>query len=156
MSNEGASLPQRFLAEHRLALVGLSRDPKDFSRGLFRELQSRGYDVVPVSPHLSSVDDRVCHASVLEIQPPIRAALLLTPPPVTALVVGDCIAAGVRMVWMHRGGGTGAVNGDAAELCRAHGLEVVEGACPYMYLPKAAVVHRVHGFLHRLFAPRAA
>ncbi len=156
MSNEGASLPHRFLAERRLALVGLSRDPKAFSRGLFRELLSRGYDVVPVSPHLSSVDDRVCHASVLEIHPQVKAALLLTPPPATALVVRDCIAAGVPMVWMHRGGGTGAVNADAAELCRAHGVEVVEGACPYMYLPKGAVVHRLHGLVHRLFAPRAA
>jgi uncharacterized protein len=156
MSTEQPPLPQRFLAERRLALVGLSRNPKAFSRGLFRELSSRGYDVVPVSPHMSSVEDRTCHASVVDIKPPVRAALLLTPPDVTAVVVGDCLAAGVRMIWMHRGEGTGAVNHGAATICRDHGVEVVEGACPYMYLPKAAAVHRIHGFFHRLFAPRAA
>ncbi len=155
MSAEPPPLPQRFLEQRRLALVGLSRNPGAFSRGLFRELSSRGYEVVPVSPHMASVEDRTCHVSVVDIKPPVRAALLLTPPDVTAVVVGDCIAAGVRMVWMHRGEGTGAVNHEAATICRAHGVEVVEGACPYMYLPRAAAVHRIHGSFHRLFA-RAA
>jgi uncharacterized protein len=156
MSIQTTSLPQRFLAERRLAFVGLSRDPGDFSRGLFRELLRRGYDVVPVSPHMSSVEDRACYVSVREVRPPVRAALLLTPPAVTAQVAGECVAAGVRMVWMHRGEGVGAVNHEAASRCRANGIEVVEGACPYMYLPRTAAVHRIHGFFHRLFAPRAA
>ncbi len=40
--------------------------------------------------------------------------------------------------------------------CRARGIEVIDGACPYMFLPRAALFHRVHGFLHRLFSRRAA
>jgi predicted CoA-binding protein len=148
-------LPERFLAERRFALVGVSRDPKDFSRGLLRELLRRGYDVVPVSPHLPRIDDRTCFASVQDIQPPVTAALLLTPPSATAVVAGDCITAGVRMVWMHRGAGVGAVSREAASLCRDHGVEVVEGACPYMYLPRAGAVHRLHGFFHRMFSPAA-
>jgi len=36
-----------FLALKRIAMVGVSRDPKDFSRHLFREMYSRGYDMVP-------------------------------------------------------------------------------------------------------------
>jgi predicted CoA-binding protein len=39
-----------FLAQKRIALVGLSRQPKDFSVMLFEELCRRGYDVVPVNP----------------------------------------------------------------------------------------------------------
>ena len=34
---------QDFLGLKRLAVVGVSRDPRDFTRTLFRELQGRGY-----------------------------------------------------------------------------------------------------------------
>src|SRR5215468_860431 len=38
-----------FLALQRIAMVGVSRNSKDFSRTLFRDLCDRGYDVVPVN-----------------------------------------------------------------------------------------------------------
>jgi predicted CoA-binding protein len=41
---------QEFLSQKRLAVVGLSRQPKDFSRALFHALRDQGYDVVPVNP----------------------------------------------------------------------------------------------------------
>jgi hypothetical protein len=64
-------------------------------------------------------------------------------------VVKDCAEAGIRRVWMHRGVGAGAVSPRAVAFCHEHGLSVVEGACPYMYLPGAGLVHRVHGWLQR-------
>lgn len=42
-----------FLVLRRIALVGVSRDPKDFSRVLFREMCDKGYDMVPVNPALT-------------------------------------------------------------------------------------------------------
>jgi len=45
-----------FLAQKRLVMVGVSRNPKDFSRGLFRDLRRRGYDMVPVNPRVSVVE----------------------------------------------------------------------------------------------------
>lgn len=137
-------------------MVGLSRNPSDFSRRMFSELAARGYDVVPVNPNLPVVDGRPCHARIQDVSPPVQGALLLTPPELTARVVRDCAEAGVRMVWMHRGAGVGAVSPEAAAFCRAQGIEVIEGACPYMFLPKAGAVHRVHGFFHRLFGRKAA
>jgi predicted CoA-binding protein len=149
-------LIRRFMAERRFALVGLSRNPGDFSGGLFRELSARGYDVVPVNPRMDVAGDRRCYARVQEIYPPVRAVLLMTPPAVTDQVVRECVEAGVELVWMHKGAGLGAVSPEAAAYCRARGVEVIEGACPYMYLPQAGAVHRIHGFLHRLFARPAA
>src|SRR5579885_654854 len=49
---------QDFLAQKRIAFVGVSRDPKDFSCSLFREFVKRGYDVVPVNPNASEVMGR--------------------------------------------------------------------------------------------------
>ena len=41
---------QDFLAQRRIALVGLSRNSKDFSHVVFREMCNRGYDMIPVNP----------------------------------------------------------------------------------------------------------
>ena len=68
----------------------------------------------------------------------------------TERVVRDCAEAGVRQVWMYRAGGQGAVCPQAIEFCRKNGIRVVEGYCPYMFLPATAFPHRAHGFLMKL------
>src|SRR5512143_4374728 len=98
-----------FLSCRRVAVVGVSRDPKDFSRAVFRAFVERGYDAVPVNPAGGEAEGRRSVARVGDVQPPAEAALLLTPPAATAQVVRECAEAGVRRVWMHRSGGQGAV-----------------------------------------------
>jgi predicted CoA-binding protein len=149
-----------FLGQRRIALVGVSRDPRDLSRTLFKELRARGYDVVPVHPSLESVDGVACARRLQDVRPRVDGALLMTPPLVTDRVVRDCTEAGVTRVWMHRGAGQGAVNPVAVSYCRDHGIAVVDGACPFMFLPRAGFVHRTHAWLARLIhrhpAQRAA
>ena len=136
---------ETFLAQKRLAFVGLSRDAKDFSRMLLAELETRGYDVVPVNPNATEVAGKRCFPSVSAIQPPVEAALLLTTALATDDVVIDCAAAGVRYIWMYRAVGRGAVSEAAVAFCRAKGIEVVAGECPFMYLPHTQWFHRLHG-----------
>jgi CoA binding domain len=44
-----------FLAQKRIAIVGISREEKSMSVILFKELCDRGYDVVPVNPNVTGV-----------------------------------------------------------------------------------------------------
>jgi predicted CoA-binding protein len=139
-----------FLAHKRFAMVGISREAKDFSVSLFEELCRRGYDVVPVNPNTPNVLGKSCYARVQDIHPPVEAALLMTSPAHTEAVVADCAAAGIRKIWMYRAAGSGAVSEKAVEYCREHGMEVIPGECPFMFLPKAGGVHRLHGFFRRI------
>ncbi len=139
-------LANDFLAQKRLALVGVSHDPKDFTRQLFRDLQARGYDMVPVNPNLSEVEGQPCFARMQEIAPRVDGALVMTPPAATDGVVHDCAAAGVTRVWLHRGGGAGAVTPSAVKFCEEQAMQVVSGYCPYMFLRGAGFAHRVHAF----------
>lgn len=139
-----------FLAQRRIALVGLSRDSKDFSRFLFREMCKRGYDMVPVNPAAGELESRHCFGRVQDIDPPIENALIMTAPRDTERVVRDCAEAGVHRVWMHRGGGQGAVSKAATEFCRQKGIRLVEGHCPFMFLPKTPFFHCVHGFILKM------
>jgi predicted CoA-binding protein len=139
---------REFLALRRIALVGVSRDPKDFSRYLLREMCTRGYDMVPVNPAAQGeFEKRRCFAGVEEINPPVEGALILTPPQETEQIVRDCAAAGIRHLWMHRSGGQGSVSKAAVDFCREKGMHLVEGYCPFMFLPQTPFFHRVHGFL---------
>jgi predicted CoA-binding protein len=141
-----------FLAARRIAIVGVSRSAEDFSRALLRELIARGLDVVPVNPALGAAEGRRAFPTVEDVWPPPDAALLLVPAARAAEAVRGCLAAGVRRIWFHRGAGPGAASADALAACRANGVAVVEGLCPYMALPSVAFPHRAHGWLRRTFA----
>ena len=140
-----------FLSRKRLALVGLSRDPKDFSRGLFLELRRRGYDMVPVNPKMTDVEGVHCFSRLQDVTPPVAGALVMTPAEKSEQVVRDCAEAGVARVWLHRGAGQGAVSKAAVDFCHEHGLRLIEGHCPYMFLPETQFFHRFHGFFLKLF-----
>ena len=139
-----------FLSQKRIAMAGVSRDPGSFSVKLFEEFCRRGYDVVPVNPNAEEVEGRRCFAHVQDVEPPVDAVLLMTSPDVTNTVVSDCAKAGVRRVWMYSAGGKGAVSGQAMQFCRDHGIEVIPGECPYMFLPNAGGVHRFHGMVRKI------
>ncbi len=141
---------QEFLGRKRFAVVGVSRNAKDFTRSLFRELRKRGYDAVPVNPAVNEVDGVTCFPSLAGIPEPVEAVLLLTKPGVTEDVVKQCPQAGVRQVWMYRAGGEGAISRKAVEFCAENGIGVVEGECPFMFLPKSGLVHGIHGFCKKL------
>ena len=141
---------QDFLNLKRFAFVGVSRRHDDFSRVLFREFQARGYQPVPVNPEATDMDGAQCYAHVTDIQPPVEGALLLTSPAATGAVVNECATAGITRVWMFRGAGSGAVNPDAVRFCDAHGISVIPGECPFMFLPQGAWVHRLHGFVRKI------
>jgi uncharacterized protein len=151
MGAQAASLEviEDFLAQKRIAMVGVSRDPKHFSVYLFKELCRRGYDMVPVHPQATEIFGHRSFARVQEIQPPVEAALLMTSPAVTETVVGDCVQAGIRRIWMYRAGGDGAVNANAVDFCREHGIDIVPGECPFMFLPGNGF-HAIHGLIRKI------
>ena len=139
-----------FLAHKRIAIAGISRDPANLSVKLFEELIRRGYEVAPVNPNLHEVEGRRCFGRVQDIEPPVEAVLLMTSPEVTEAIVRDCAEAGVRTVWMYRATGKGSVSPTAVEFCQEHGIRVVPGECPFMFLPGSAGIHRFHGFVRKI------
>ncbi len=138
------------LAARRIAVVGVSRNEKDVSRMVFKELARRGLDVVPVNPALAEAEGRRAFPRVQDVSPPADAALLMTAPGQTEAILRDCVAAGIRRVWLHRGVGAGVATPAALAFCADAGIDVVQGLCPFMALPGAAFPHRAHHFFRRM------
>ena len=139
-----------FWSLKRLAIAGVSHNPQDFSRTVMSELQKRGYQVYPVNPNLKDVDGKPCYAQVQDIQPVVDGVIILTQPDATEQIVVDCAAAGVPRVWMHQGGGPGAISQNAIKYCQDHGVQVIAGYCPFMFLPGTPFFHRFHAWTLKL------
>jgi uncharacterized protein len=139
-----------FLGLTRIAMVGISRDEKDFSRALFRDMCSRGHDMVAVNRSTTEIGDEPCVPTLREIHPPVEGVLIMTPARETLSVVQECVALGIQHVWMYRAAGVGAVSPEAVALCKQHNIHVVEGHCPYMFLSGTPFVHRIHGLFLKL------
>jgi predicted CoA-binding protein len=141
----------KFLQCKRVALVGVSRDPRHFSRAVFREFLAKGFDPVPVNPHATEIEGRNCFASLSDIKPSVEAALLLTgAPDATDQAMRDCQEADIRNIWIYKTVHDSAGHEQAMEFSRSQGAAIVEGYCPFMFLPQPVLFHRVHRFMMKV------
>lgn len=141
------ALIQEFLDQNKIAMVGVSRDPKHFSRKLFRALSERGHVMLPVNPCAAEIDGIHCYPSVAAIPFPVKSALLMTTRKVTDHVLEECASAGIDLVWIYGISGPKQVSTHTLRICEQHGLGVIPGYCPYMFLGNGAFFHRLHGFV---------
>jgi uncharacterized protein len=139
-----------FLALKRIAVVGVSRSPKETSHALWQELRQRQYDAVPVNPAAPEIDGRRSFASVREIDPPVEGALIMTTAAAAEQVLAECAAAGIRKVWLYGGLGGGATSAATIAAAERHGLDAVAGHCPFMFLPGTPSFHKLHGLGKKL------
>lgn len=123
-----------FLAQRHLAVAGVSRNPAEAANAIYRKLRDSGYAVYPVNPHADEVEGDPCYPDLAAVPAPLDGVVAVTPPEGTESIVEECVALGVPRVWMHRGLGSGSVSEAAVVRCREHGIAVIPGACPMMYL----------------------
>lgn len=150
MSTVTSSQVDSFLALRRIAVVGASDGHDSFGRTIVHELHRHGHEVVPVNPHVEQVDGLECRPSLAEVPGGVDGVVVAVPATAAVGVVQECIDLGIEHVWLFKGiGGPGALSDEAVALCEAHGIDVIPGACPLMFLEPVGVVHRLHrAYLH--------
>ena len=149
MTNQ-KELIEKFLGFRRIAVAGVSRNPKDFSRAVWKEFRSRGIDAIPVHPSQTAVGDVRCYAAVRDISPRVEGVLSMVSAGSVREVLNDCAMAGVPLVWLYGIRGEKDVPPDALKFCSAKGIEVIAGHCPLMFLPHTAFFHSIHGAVWKL------
>lgn len=135
---------EAFLAEKRIAVVGVSRT-KGFGNSALRALAAKGWDAVPVNAEADEVEGQRCFRTLAAVSPPPGAVLVVTPPARTLEVVEACVRLGLRKVWLQQGAESEA----AIRLAASNGLAVVHHACVLMYAAPGGL-HRLHRWLHDL------
>jgi predicted CoA-binding protein len=132
-----------FLANRRVAVTGVSRQPKDHGSNIvYRRLRERGYEVFAVNPNADEVEGDRCYRDLRAISGGVDAVVIATRPEIAEQTMRECAELGIAHVWMHRGPGRGSVSQEAADFGRKHGIAVIDGGCPCMFGPTADRGHK--------------
>jgi uncharacterized protein len=136
------NLVQDFLAQKKIAIVGVS-DKRDTGCNLaYKKLKENGYQVFAVNPRITTYEGAPCYSDLKSIPEKPDAVFILTSPKVTEQVVQQCVDLGIKHIWMHCMMGTKpglaasmtSVSQSAVEMCKANGISVIPGSCPNQFL----------------------
>lgn len=131
-----------FLAQKRIAVLGVSRGGREAANTVYRKLRGAGYQVFAVNPNADEVEGDTCYPNLTSIPGGVEAVVIATSPEVTESVVRDCAEQGISRVWMHRSFGKGSVSQAAADFCRDNNITVIPGGCPMMFCAPVDFGHR--------------
>lgn len=161
--NNTESMIEDFLRQRNIAVVGVSRTKAGVANAIYERLKSAGYKVFPVSPSLERFEGEECYANLDKIRDQVDGVIVVTRPNVTEKVIDDCIALGIKRVWMHNMLGTRvrwgkgltsrttSVSERAVEKGRAAGMSVIPGDCPMQHIEPVDGWHRcVHWIAGKL------
>jgi len=140
---------EQFLAQQHLAVVGVSRRSGEFANSVYRHLRT-GRTLYPVNVHAQPdtvIEDDRAFARLADVPDPLDGVVVMVPPSELLGVLGEVVERGVSRVWIHRGLGQPPVEREAVAFCAAHGIDVVDGACPLMFDAPVRGMHRVHRFI---------
>lgn len=133
---------QDFLAQKRIAVVGVSDKRETGSNMAYKKFKEHGYLVYPVNPRISTFDGATSYPDLKSIPDIPDAVFILASPKVTDQIVQECADLGVKHVWMHclmgtkpgLSKGTTSVSQEAVEVCKTNGITVIPGSCPNQFL----------------------
>lgn len=135
-------LVQNFLAQKKIAVVGVSDKRETGCNSVYHKFKTAGYAVSAVNPRLTTYDGQPCYPDLKSIPDKPGAVFILASPKITEQIVQQCVELGIKHVWMHCMMGTkpGAaksmtsVSASAVQLCRENGIAVIPGGCPNQFL----------------------
>lgn len=110
-----------------IAVLGLSDNPERPSYRVAKALQGYGYRIVPVRPGQRQVLGETAYARLADLpEVPDLVDVFRAPEHVPA-IVDECIALGVKHLWLQEG----VIHEAAAEKARAAGMVVVMDRCTW-------------------------
>jgi len=135
-------LVQDFLAQKKIAVVGVSEKRDTGCNAGYRRFKATGYTVSAVNPRLTTFDGDPCYPDLKSIPEKPDAVFILANPRVTEQIVQQCVDLGIKHVWMHclmgtkpgLGANMTSVSQDAVRICHENGIAVIPGACPNQFL----------------------
>ena len=137
----------QFLANKRIAVTGVSRNPKGHGANVvYQRLRDRGYTVFAINPNADQVEGDRCYKDLKSVPGGVEAVVIGTRPELAEATMRECADLGIKSVWMHRLYGAGSVSEAATAYGRQLGITVIDGGCPLMFNPTADPGHKVLRF----------
>ena len=87
----------------RVAVIGASNDPRKFGNRAVRSFVRRGYEVLPVNPHETTVEGLPTWRSIADVPGPIDMVTFYVPPDIGLGLLEDVAAVRPAEVWFNPG-----------------------------------------------------
>jgi predicted CoA-binding protein len=151
-------LVQDFLAQKKIAVVGVS-DKRETGCNLnYKKFKEAGYQVYAINPRINIYDGDLCFPDLKSLPETPDAVFILASPKVTDQIARECVELGVKHVWMHcmlgtkpgLAAGMSSVSPEAVRFCCENGIAVIPGSCPNQFL-KPDIAHGIMRGLWKLF-----
>jgi predicted CoA-binding protein len=135
-------LVRDFLAQKKIAVVGVS-DRRDTGCNLtYRKFKAEGYTVYAVNPRIPIFDGDKCYPDLKSLPEKPDGVFVLASPKISEDIVRQCVDLGISRVWMHcmlgtkpgLGASMTSVSQQAVDLGQRHGITVIPGSCPNQFL----------------------
>lgn len=136
-----------FLSSRKIAIAGVSRDPKKFGHQVFRQLKEKGYELYPINPGSDFIDGTPCFRSVSSLPLHVHSLLILTPKKQSKDIVADAIGKGIDNIWIQQMSDTP----EAIELAATRQMNLITGECILMYADPVKGIHQFHRIIKQFF-----
>ena len=90
------TMVQDFLAQKRIAVVGVSDKRETGCNAAYQKFKDGGYEVFPVNPRIASFQGDACYPDLTSIPTKPDAVFILASPKVTDQIVQQCVDLGVK------------------------------------------------------------
>jgi len=123
--SQADQITQLLLHAKTIAVVGLTDSPIRPSYGVSSYMQSQGYRIIPVNPHIVESLGEKAYSSLPEVREKIDIVNIFRRPDAVPEIVEQAIQLKVPAIWMQEG----VVHEAAAERAREAGIFVVMDRC---------------------------
>jgi len=138
---------EEFLAQKKIAVVGVSRKKTKFGNAIYKELKQKGYQVFPINPNMQSFEGDNCYPDLLSLPEKVDGVVINVPPTQTEKVVKEVNDIGIKKVWLQQGSQSEA----AIKYCEENGIDCVSNECILMFAQPSAFIHRAHKWVWSVF-----
>lgn len=138
---------EQFLASKKIAIAGVSRNPKKFGYIVFNELRQKGYDICPINPGVEEIDGVKSYKSVLDIPDDFKELFIVTPKIETDIVIEQAAQKGINHIWVQQM----ANSKNTEQVAKDLNIEIILKECIFMYAEPVKGIHKFHKVLWKLF-----
>ncbi|MFP4172009.1 MAG: CoA-binding protein [Candidatus Hydrogenedentota bacterium] len=140
-----------FFTGKGIAVAGVSRKPGAApANAIYKRLRKGGYPVFPVNPNAETVEGDPCYPNLAALEGQVDAAIIATRPELAAELVEQCGTLGIKQAWVHGTFAAPAVSAGMEEAARKHGVTLIAGSCPMLFLEPVDPAHRCLRWFRRI------
>jgi uncharacterized protein len=136
-----------FFESKKVAVAGVSRNPKKFSTVVFNEMKERGFDVYPVNPNVETLYGVTCYPTVSALPADVTRLVLVTSKKHTMGLLKDAVDRGMQHIWIQQMSETP----EAIDYVKTQNLKIILKQCILMNLEPVKGFHKFHRTIYKIF-----